>query len=485
MLQLPQRFHPNSIFGLILIGFLVAILPMAIAFGITAIYVNRIAQQSQVAVMQAVEATQGARLLINQITDMERNVRQYLVLQELELLNVYRETHDAWQQIMGRLTFLHLEAAQRETLLRLIEAEQALFSVFSDPTVSPAGYEQAVEQFAQTRDLARDFLDQSMQWVDREAARLETLAGSTILMLEWMLVVVIPAGLILAGFFATLINRSLRRIVQSIRRLGEEDFATPIVLQGPPRDLRELGERLDWLRRRLAVLDEQKMRFLRHMSHELKTPLTSIREGTELLHDDVLGPLNTQQHEVVVILRDNSVRLQRLIEDMLNFNQALSRNIELRLELLELSTLVREVIDVQRLAWSAKELRIITRLNPLYLTGDREKLKTLIDNILSNAIKFSPAQGRIQIELKGLQGKAQLTIQDNGPGFHPADEKHIFEAFYQGRIEAQGHLKGSGLGLAIAREYAVAHRGRLEIVHGAEPGGFLRLSLPLDTNGSS
>src|SRR5437016_2212245 len=90
-----------------------------------------------------------------------------------------------------------------------------------------------------------------------------------------------------------------------------------------PEDLQSLGERLDWLRRRLAELEAEKNRFLRHLSHELKTPLTVLREGAELLNDQVGGPLAPPQRQIVAIMRDNSVKLQRLIQDLLDYQRAL------------------------------------------------------------------------------------------------------------------------------------------------------------------
>src|SRR5207249_4113913 len=111
------------------------------------------------------------------------------------------------------------------------------------------------------------------------------------------------------------ISRPIAEIDAAIRQLGGADFSRPIAVRGPE-DLRYLGRRLDWLRRRLDEFETQKNRFLRHVSHELKTPLTALREGAELLHDQVAGPLAPPQRQVVAIMRDNSVKLQGLIEEL-------------------------------------------------------------------------------------------------------------------------------------------------------------------------
>ena len=119
-----------------------------------------------------------------------------------------------------------------------------------------------------------------------------------------------------------LIARPIAELDAAIRQLGGAEFSRPIAVRGPD-DLKTLGERLDWLRRRLVELEAEKNRFLRHLSHELKTPLTALREGAELLHDEVGGPLSPPQRSVVAIMKDNSIKLQRLIEELLDYQRAL------------------------------------------------------------------------------------------------------------------------------------------------------------------
>lgn len=502
-MRILRFFRPRSILSLILTGFILVLIPLVVALGVMAFHLDKLAKQGRIAVVQAVEATQGGRLLINQITSMERSARQYLVLRNEELLGVYEDTHREFQRTLRGLTLLNLDAEQRTVLNRLDEAEESLFRVFNalrtnsqgageqqdteerTTTQSPrepdpakiADAEEQVGKFVHVLELAREFSTHSSEWVNLEVAGLQRSAENATFMLTWLFVAVIPAVLIITGGFTALITRPLRHIARAIRRLGNEDFATPVVVHGP-RDLEELGKRLDWLRSRLAELEEQKTRFLRHMSHELKTPLTDLREGVELLNDQVVGLLNEEQRQVTAILRENSFRLQKLIEDLLNFNQALSRNLEVNKEPVELADLVKKVIGAQRLAWKARNLSIIKELKSVRLMADREKLTTIVDNLLSNAIKFSPPGGKVWLTLKATDSTVQLEVWDSGPGFHSDDRERIFEAFYQGRTVAEGHVKGSGLGLAIACEYTAIHGGSLEIIEGEAPGGGIRLNLP-------
>ncbi|NJN48455.1 MAG: HAMP domain-containing protein [Candidatus Competibacteraceae bacterium] len=474
-----ERPRTNSITGLLLTGFIIASLPLALALALAVFYVDRLARQSQVTVVQAVEGTQGGRRLLNQITAMERNVRQYLVVQDPQLLAVYQDTHAAWQETLLRLEELSLSVEQQTRLQYLIQREAELYSLFRFGTVSTLRHAEAVAGFTEVRDVAREFLAQSLGDVDEAVEQLQTLAIDAATKLTWIVVATIPTVAALAGLFAMLIVRPLRRMAGAIQRLGNEDFTTAVRVGGP-RDLQELGNRLDWLRHRLAELEDQKARFLRHISHELKTPLTSLREGAELLNEQTIGPLNSDQQAIAVILRANSQRLQRLIEDLLDFNQILSRTFKLNPKPVEFAPLITQVIESQQLVWKARSLHLNVELAPVKLSADRQKLATVVDNLLSNAIKFSPPGGTISIRLVLAHAQAQLTVTDSGPGFDVIAGDHVFEPFYQGQTMASGHIKGSGLGLAIAREYTLAHGGRLEILNHGTPGGCIRLRLPLE-----
>jgi two-component system sensor histidine kinase GlrK len=120
-------------------------------------------------------------------------------------------------------------------------------------------------------------------------------------------------------------------------------------------------------------------------------------------------------------------------------------------------------------------------MQPAMVIGDAERLRTIVDNLLSNAIKYSPRNGAIELTLNTQDGFAVLDVMDQGPGVAPGDRSRIFESFYQGPVPAEGRIKGSGLGLAIAREYAVAHGGRIEVLDRADGtrGAWFRLWLPL------
>jgi two-component system sensor histidine kinase GlrK len=340
---------------------------------------------------------------------------------------------------------------------------------------------EGVEGFSRLARDARKMLVDNRKLVEGEVGRLDANGASVQRGLVIQAMALVPGAMILTALFAILITRPIQQMDKAIRRLGEGDFSMPARIEGP-RDLEQLGERLDWMRTRLVEVEQDKNRFLQHISHELKTPLTAIREGAELLNESVVGSLNAQQGEIVAILRDNTLQLQKLIEDLLDFNIASSRGSQLQVEHVDLIPLIESVLADHKVAALARQLDMKVDLRPVELYGDRAKLQTLVDNLVSNAIKFSPEQGLLSVRLEIQGGQAVIEVADTGPGIPEDERRRVFDAFYQGSSSAIGHVKGTGLGLSIAREYARAHNGYIEAIDNAGIGACLRVVLPTENH---
>jgi two-component system, NtrC family, sensor histidine kinase GlrK len=325
---------------------------------------------------------------------------------------------------------------------------------------------------------AREVLAINNRIVDREVHRLRLKAEQAQRGLIVMAMLSTAVALSIALALTRYIARPISEIDGAIRQLGGADFSKPISVRGPE-DLRHLGRRLDWLRRRLDEFETQKNRFLRHVSHELKTPLTALREGAELLHDEVAGPLAPPQHQVVSIMRDNSVKLQRLIEELLDYQRALHAAASLEVRPLDLDELVRDAARSHELAAQAKGLRLTLDAQATTLEADPQKLRSIVDNLISNAVKFTPPGGTIAVRARAAGGEAVIEVVDTGPGVPAEERESIFNLFFRGRSKAAegGRVKGSGLGLAIAREFVEAHGGQIAVVGGAA-GGHFRVTLP-------
>jgi len=477
-LDFPRRYYPRSFLSLLLLAFAFVAAPLIVAFYNAAVYVEELAGQSQTAVSQAAQASRGSRLLVEQTTALERVARQYLILDDAELLNDYARLRGNFKSNTSELSLQPLDELQLHGLNATIDKEQGLYETLLGHRSAPAEKAALIEGYVTLSELARDVLNTSNALIDREVDSMRRTAERAQETLWLQLAATIPLGIFLAVGVTLLIARPIRQLDQAIRRLGAGEFDAAIRVGGPA-DLKYLGGRLEWLRQRLIELEQQKRFFLRHVSHELKTPLTALREGSELLMEGTVGPLTAPQREIVTILQQKSVQLQALIEDLLNYHRAQESVGRLDLGTLRLDRIVDQVIEDHRLAVQARGIRAELHLQPVALEGDANKLRAVVANLVSNAIKYSPDGGIISLALRREGDNVILDVGDAGAGIPPEDRERIFDWFYQGEHQHHGRVQGSGLGLAIVREFVVAHGGRVEVVDSQAGGAHFRVSIPL------
>ncbi len=470
--------HPKSLPMLILYGFGFVSLPLIGALAYAAVHMEQLAAQSQDAVHQAVRATQHSNQVIEEVTAMERIARQYLVLQDPALLEAYEVSHDQFQSTVTDLKGLPLDQGQYTLVGELLLAERALYDQVRSAEPTPIAQDEIADAFGGLTAKAKLLVHRSNLLIDQEVDVLRKDASEARRVLFWLAAALIPLSLGSAAVFTVLISRPIRKVDRAIRRLGGGDFSRPIQVSGPE-DLKHVGQLLDWLRLRLGELEREKTRFLRHVSHELKTPLTAIREGTALIREKSVGGLNQEQREIVRIIDNSASQLQRLIENLLNFSTVQVGGSDLNLGKVELQVLVESVVEAHKTTIMAKGLSLKMDLQPVTVTGDGEKLSTVLDNLLSNAIKYSPAGGELTVTTRQQDGEAIVDVVDSGPGIQEEESRKVFDAFFQGAYQAEGYVKGSGLGLSISREYITAHRGTIQVVDSDRPGGHLRVALPI------
>jgi len=469
--------YPRSFLGLLIAGFLLVALPLLGTLLYSAWHTQRLTEQGRNAVYGAAKAAAASRSLVNRIGSIERLSLQLAVLPDAELRADFARAHASFKQLAGELMQLPLDETQLAALKRTVEREQALHDTITAP---PRGR----LDLRSVRALAGALVDDAYQVLavsyfvaDREVERLGASADEVHRRLIMMVLIATALALAAALALTRLIARPIAELDSAIRQLGGADFERPIRVSGPA-DLQSLGERLDWLRLRLIELEAQKNRFLRHLSHDLKTPLAALREGTELLNDQVAGPLAPPQRQVVAILRDNSVKLQHLIEDLLDYQRALHAASSLQVGSIAMEGLLRQSVRSQQLAAQGKGLRVELEAASFTVWADAAKLRSVVDNLIGNAIKFTPAGGEVRVQARLNGALATIDVLDSGPGVPPEEREAIFEAFFRGRAGAFGRAEGTGLGLAIAREFTEAHGGSIEVVPGAR-GGHFRVTLPL------
>ena len=469
--------YPKSFLKLVLLGLLLVLFPTLVVLSSIVVSVEQLTRRSQSAVEQATQATQASRRIGELLTAMERNARQYAILADAGMLDAYRSNRERLTQTLESFSRQMGPYSEQIGLVDLARAERSTFAILSDPASDKAALNEAIAGFASLSALAQTIVTSTN---DRIAADIDSLrqAGQDMrAILVWELLALAPAMIVLVVGSTLTVARPIREIDGAIRRMGAGDFTTAVSVGGPE-DLRYLGRQLDWLRLRIGELEQQRSKFLQHVSHELKTPLTALREGSELLAGGMTGALNAEQREIAEILRQHSLQLQRLIEDLLNYAQLQSQQPELSPAPVKLKEVIDRAVAAQNVAMRSKDLRLTAECPEVTLSGDAKKLWIVVDNLLSNAIKFSPAGGEVKLKVAQTRDNVVLDVLDSGPGLTSSDQERVFEPFYRGAAARDSRIKGTGLGLSIVREYVVAHGGCVEVVDAGSSGGHLRVMLP-------
>jgi len=461
-----MRFYrPRSILILTLLGFCLVSLPFVLALISTALSVNTLTRQTEQAMVESTKITQTSYRLTVLVDDMEHDIQSLKNNIQINILERYNENRKDVKNILQSLTELLPDDQNYQSLLEEFKTkEEAIFQRLSIPNVNSIEIGRALVGFEGLATVAEQILNESHRILHYKLNTLKITATNAEEMLIWQAISLGIIAFILAGIFTVLITQPIRQIDQAIRDLGNAAFNVPIQIKGPD-DLVYLGERLDWLRLRLLELEAEKNRFLRHVSHELKTPLAAIREGSQLMIDEIAGKINPEQRNIVEILHKNSLQLQHLIENLLDFSAAHFKTLHLQYSLENLNDLIEQGLNEHSLAIKTKNLNIHKQLAHISIMGDREKLLSIIDNLLSNAIKFSPQQGLISLRLYESEKNIIFEVEDDGIGISEHDKPKIFEAFYQGQNRSQGAIKGSGLGLSIVKEYVEAHQGTISLMN--------------------
>ena len=471
---------PGSFLGLLLIGFFIVTLPLIAGLISNAFAIERLSEQSQQAVYNATVATQNARQLSGLSVAMERSGRYFAVSGDRDLIETYKLTRENFLKLIREFMALPLTPEMRAAVESIAQRENGIFESLTGAVMAADLPKKLERDFSDLAVKTQSLNTLANQLIDQEVAALRLSAARSRNQVFWQLAAMIPAALLMIVGFTYLLSRPIRDLDTAINRLGQGKLARRIRVSGP-RDIEKLGDQLDWLRQRLISLEDQKTRFFQHVSHELKTPLTALREGSDLLGEEVAGKLNDEQREITRILKQNSLTLEKLIQDLLTYSQTqsadrLDRKTAFESRPLQLKDLIDEVVEMQRIAIVAKSLTVRRECEKASYQGDAEKMRVVIDNLLSNAIKYSPVGGTITLRLGKHKETAVIEVIDSGPGIAEEDRERIFEPFYRGKAAAVSGAKGTGLGLAIVRDYVEMHQGSVKVL--AANGAHFRVILP-------
>ncbi len=477
-----------SLKSLITLGFVIAVVPLFLGVMYAAFAMRETATLGRTINYQVFEQTKTIRLVLQKTGDIERKARLFVLLSDPALrhpyeLESYETTRAAFKQALNELLKLHVDNKIALLVNELAEKESLIYQQIiraaneNAPSLPVDEAFQALREASNT--LSREFEAHVEHQFNELSQQSETLEQGLF----------IKGGVLLGisiAFIALLllvVARSMRQLDGAIRRLGAGDMAEPIVVEGPA-DLRYLGERLEWLRGHLQGLEVAKQQFMHNVAHEIDAPLTRIREAAERLaagikdDDDPRSP-----QEIAQDLCAHVDKLQTVAEELLRYSQ-INAQPERQLKAgVNLQALLETVLETFQAPLVAKSLSLKKLVRPVQISGVGEQLQSIMQQLLANAVKYSPVNGEIRIMLREAGTQMEFEVEDEGPGIEADERDQVFEPFFRGKAAAIGdHAEGPGLGLAIVKEYVANHRGKVEIIDAREDhhGARIRVQIPLN-----
>lgn len=298
--------------------------------------------------------------------------------------------------------------------------------------------------------------------------------------MEWidfrMMWTIVLISLLLIALAAVYLVRPLKKITEATRKIAGGDFNVKLHIRQKD-ELGVLAESITHMAAELNKMEKMRQEFVSNVSHDIQTPLTSIRGFSKLLQQDGLDP--EERMGYLKLIESESERLSRLSENLLKLASLDSEHHPLDPKPIQLDEQLRRCVVASEPLWSAKKLDIELELAPVTVIADEDSLSQVWANVLHNSIKFTPEGGRVTIALESGERQAIVTIADTGIGISPDDQPNVFRRFYKAdasRRHSEG--SGSGLGLAIVRKIVDLHGGRIELSSRLNEGTTIRIHLP-------
>ncbi len=465
-------WRPNLI-GQFLFSTLLSLLPLSL---VVIVFLN--ALNKQLAVTQQIvsdnyQISKAFNNLKQDLNSLERATRQNWVLKSESLDELIVDKWRSSLQRVDELSFLSSEKIykqQWQTLSRLLTGtrQKLVTESLQDANLFIPVSELIAEQTLWLRD-------QNEKKITDNQRQLKQLQNSFI---NW-LVALIPLTLLVSGGFLWRISGRLKGLTSVIDKLGQGHWQQNISVQGSA-ELVELGNKLQWVQAQLHMLEQQKDTFLRHVTHELKTPLASMVEGTDLLSDEIVGPINKEQQAVLELITQSMVRLRTMIDSLLSYNAI--RTSKDSINEIEFSDLINKINNHFEHRLSAREQTLSWHSDlpnkPIAIAT--ELIEMILIQLISNALKFSDNRCVVNVEVAKSEDTLLLIVSDQGSGIKEHEKSQIFSAFYQGKNAKDITVQGSGLGLTIVKESVEQLMGTLQVEHNEPQGCRFKIQIPIN-----
>jgi signal transduction histidine kinase len=394
---------------------------------------------------------------------------------------------------------LSLPASEEVSLQRIqndyTQLTQAIATVIAfDKDRTPA-QEAATPDEQRVAQLVRDLHSGTQDLADAVQAAAATLVAedrAAFADSQRLFIAVAVGSIVLALLLGYLLSRSLVGPITAtearLAAIASGDFSEHVTvgnrdeLGALAANLNRMNDELGRLYAELETASRHKSEFLANMSHELRTPLNAIIGFSDLLGEQMYGPLNDAQQQYVSDVRGAGRHLLALINDILDLSKVEAGRMELSLSDVSIADTLEAGVAMNRPRAARNDIALDMDIEPGIpsIRGDERKIRQVLFNLLSNAIKFTPPGGRISVRAVSADGNVEVAVSDTGPGIALEDQERIFEEFQQAGAAARSSVEGTGLGLTLSRRFIELHGGRLWVTSEPGAGSTFRFTLPIE-----
>ncbi|GAC25924.1 MAG: sensor histidine kinase [Alteromonadaceae bacterium] len=460
----------GSLRQLTLVSFALVLVPLVVLLWHSQITLGRMGEIATNEAEFSVAMVRRVNNLESFSVDIERLIRQYHVLDKPELKELSDKYVQRFTESLGSLC-VKLENSQECNVLSDRLTWFRSYDRLSDQLLLDA-------QLAEFRRALTELGASVDSLLDDRIKQRQAYVSSVQQTQAWLTALLVSISLILIIFGSQLILRPVRKLEHVIQAISLQEDELPEISNSGPKELILVERKLHRLSDRLTQLEHLRHALLRHASHELKTPLASIKEGCSLLTEQVVGELNDRQMEVMSLLNSSTDRLNTLIMQLLDYNLLLQQA-KPDFQWLKTSALMEDFITDNRLALQQNKHELETKIELPQVYADAHLFRRILDNLLSNAIAHGSKGRPINIKLYQEKHVQVLDVSNRGQKISPEQRAILFEPFNRGEGKRNDRIIGSGLGLSIVADCARMMRGKVEIVDVDYADVCFRVSIPL------
>jgi two-component system sensor histidine kinase GlrK len=466
----------------IFLGFSLVIVVLAAVGVISLRAVGRLVSVNREIAVESLPALRLSAGVRDTMLTLARLEARFVVLGDRRYADLWRESAERVRDDLERLQALVHTDREKTHLAAATEAFERYRDAVADKNsrlrsdrraeLEPVG-RRVAEQLETHLERLQEATYARVVRAQSEVARLERRTWNGI-------VVALGAAVVLAlaatAVIAFRITRSVRRLSEATAAVAAGSFREPIPIGGD--ELGVLARAFNAMASRLRQLDEMKEEFFAIFSHELRSPLTSVREAAHLLADGVPGPLTPKQARLVEIIGRSSDRLLRLVNQILDVSRLRAGLLPIGQGPVDLERVVARAADelrpqAEEAGITLQRERVGTKFG---VTGDEERLVQVVVNLIANAVRFTPTGGRVVLRTVDAGPECEVQVEDTGIGIPAAELPHVFETYRQ----AHAGRGGTGLGLAIVRALVLAHGGRVTVESHEGKGSRFTVLIPRD-----